>query len=421
MTPTPRRFAAVIGTAAALLGSVEAAHAADAGLAARYDLDAATPAGGSAWQVADSSGNALNATGSLQPTLVTGKWGNAVRFGTNRALTVPDSLPASAGLEPPTGTLSLWFKASADPGEVKFLVAKGAPDACESASYALYTGFAGDGTPAAPRNVGLQGYYYDGTDTTFTSLAPGNPWDGGWHAAAVVFSNGFAKLYTDGVLRGSRGIYPFTNPTFDIGAPRYDALPFTIGGLPNPACGDRTFNGTIDEVRFYSRALSDGEIARLHDAASPTPPDVDPPVQPPAPEAPPPAPPIAAPPAVTPLPTLGATSVLSWKLLRSGRTTLTGLLVEGVRDGDHVSIDCKGPGCKKKTNRAVALTKVKKGRYRLNAAVKGLSLKPKATLTVTIARAGFASRVISYRTVSRRDPKRESRCQTPGAKTTYVC
>ena len=33
----------------------------------------------------------------------------------------------------------------------------------------LYTGFAGMNTPTEPRNVGLQGYYYDGTDTTFTA------------------------------------------------------------------------------------------------------------------------------------------------------------------------------------------------------------------------------------------------------------
>lgn len=409
---------------AALATSAAAAHAADAGLAARWDLDAATPANnGASWRFADSSGNGLTAEGWVEPTIVTGKWGNAVRFGTKRGLGVDGAGAGGAKLETPTGTLSLWFKTGAAPGEVKYLAGKGAPVSCENASYAIYSGFNAAGTPTQPHNLGLQGYYTDGIDTTYSALAPGNPYDGEWHAVALVFKDGFARLYFDGVPRGSRGVYPFTSPTFDIGAPRYDDRPFEIGENPSPDCGDQSFNGTIDEVRFYGRALTDAEITRLHHAASPTPPDVDPPaVVHPQPDPGASAPPTSSgPPAATPLPALGASTVLSWRLLRSGRTTLTALSVEGVRDGDKVAIGCKGSGCKKKTNRTVTLKKVQKGRYSLNAAVKGLSLKPKATLTVTITRAGFASRVITYKTVSRKDPKRESRCQTPGAKTTYVC
>lgn len=363
--------------------------------------------------MADSSGNGLNGTGTVQPTIVPGKWGNAIRFGPGRRISVPGNAP---GLKTASGTLSLWYQASANPDEARYLAGKGAPDTCENASYALFSGYSAPGTT----NLGLQGYTYDGSDTTYSGLAPGNPWDNGWHAVALVFEGGFARMYFDGQALGSRGAYPFTSPGTPILSPKYDDLPFAIGDNPSGACGDRSFGGTIDEVRFYSRALSADEVGRLQNAASATPPDVDLPVQQPQPQ-PPSTPTSPTPQAPQPLPALSATTVLSWKLLRSGRTTLTALAVEGVRDGDKVAIDCKGTGCKKSTKRTVTLKKVKKNRYSLNAAVKGLSLKPKATLTITISRAGFASRVITYKTVSRKDPRRESRCQTPGAKTTYVC
>lgn len=406
-------FVGVATLAGALLGPVGTAQAVDAGLAGRWDLDAATPAGGSAWQVADSSGNGLNATGTMQPTIVAGKWGNAVRFGPGRRLSAPGNAP---GLKTASGTLSLWFQAAANPDEARYLAGKGAPDSCENASYALFTGYSAPGTT----NLGLQGYTYDGSDTTYSGLAPGNPWDAAWHAVALVFDGGFARMYYDGQALGSRGVYPFTSPGGPTLSPKYDDLPFAIGDNPSSACGDRSFGGSIDEVRYYSRALSAEEIGRLQNAASATPPDAD---LPPAVQSQPqPGPqPQPTPPAPTPLPALAATTVLSWKLYGSGRTVLTSLVLEGVKDGDVVKVDCKGSGCKKSTKRTVTLKKVKKGRYRLAAAVKDLSLGPKATLTITIARAGFASRVISYETVRRKDPVRTSRCQTPGAKTTYVC
>lgn len=430
-----RALTAAVGAAAALAlspGSIGVAHAADAGLSARWDLDAATLGnGGKSWRFADSSGSGLTAEGWIEPTFVTGKWGNAVRFGAGRGLGVSGAPPGDAAIETPSGTLSLWFRTASAPGEVKYLAAKGSPVSCENASYAIYTGFTAKGTPAEPHNLGLQGYIHDATDTAYTAIAPGNPYDGAWHAVAIVFKDGFVNLYFDGVRSGTRGTYPFLSPGLDIGQPRYDDWPLEIGGNPNPACGDQSFTGTIDEVRFYSRALAGPEIARLHDGSSATPPNADlPPMAPPQPQSPPaeqpsgqsPAPAPATPPAAaTPLPPLSASTVLSWKLLRSGRTTLTALSVEGVRDGDGVAITCKGSGCKKTTNRAVTLKGVKKGRVSLRSAVKGLSLRPKATLTVTISRSGHASRVITYRTVSRKDPRRSSRCQTPGAKTTYVC
>lgn len=410
----------MLGVAASLLGT-GTAHAADAGLAARWDLDAATPGnGGKSWLFADGSGNGLTAEGWIEPTFVTGKWGNAVRFGTGRGLGVSGEGPTGTGLETPAGTLSLWYRAAAAPGEVKYLAAKGSPVSCENATYAIYTGFSAKGTPAEPHNVGLQGYLHDGTDTAYTALAPGNPYDGAWHAVAIVFKDGFVNLYFDGAFVGTRGTYPFVTPGVDIATPRYDNWPFMIGANPNPACGDQTFNGSIDEVRFYSRALGAADIARLHDASSPTPPDADAPPPAPAPASAQTSPP-PAPAAATPLPALSATTVLSWKLLRSGRTRLTSLVLEGVQDGDVVKIDCKGSGCRKSTKRTVTLAKVKKGRYRLAAAVKGLSLKPKATLTVTISRAGHASRVITYGTGRRKDPVRQSRCQAPGQTRTYVC
>jgi len=87
--------------------------------------------------------------------------------------------------------------------------------------------------------------------------------DGQWHHAAGVFDNGKLAIYIDGGLETS----VVTDITFGTGDTRYGLLGIgseatESNGRPN-ATG--YFDGDLDEVRIYSRALSQAEVAYLAD------------------------------------------------------------------------------------------------------------------------------------------------------------
>ena len=95
-------------------------------------------------------------------------------------------------------------------------------------------------------------------DTTIASSVNIN--DGTWHHLAATRDNttGTVALYVDGVLRGG-GTGPTGDRTFPPG--------LRIGSLQT---GGGFLNGALDDVRLYSRILSESELAAL--AAGPQPP-----------------------------------------------------------------------------------------------------------------------------------------------------
>lgn len=113
---------------------------------------------------------------------------------------------------------------------------------------------------------------------------------------------------------------------------------------------------------------------------------------------------------------------LTWTR-RVGRSTtrIATLRLDGVRDGDRVTVKCTGKGCKKSANRTRTLKKVKKGKVSLTGAVAGLQLQPKAKLSVTVARAEFVSRTFTYEIRRGKSPKKTTRCQAPGEKKSRAC
>jgi hypothetical protein len=87
--------------------------------------------------------------------------------------------------------------------------------------------------------------------------------DGQWHHVAGVFDNGTLTIYID----GSAETPALGGPTLGTGNTRYGFLGIgseatEFNGRPN-----RTgyFNGEMDDVRIYNRALSQAEIAYLAD------------------------------------------------------------------------------------------------------------------------------------------------------------
>lgn len=113
-----------------------------------------------------------------------------------------------------------------------------------------------------------------------------------------------------------------------------------------------------------------------------------------------------------------AAASASWDRLRNGRTRMKTLVVSELAGPEVVKLVCKGKGCRHGVNKTVR----KHGKnVSFTKQVKGMTLRPKASLTITVTRPGFVSRVISYTMVSKRDPKKATRCQAPGAKKLGSC
>lgn len=119
---------------------------------------------------------------------------------------------------------------------------------------------------------------------------------------------------------------------------------------------------------------------------------------------------------------LQVSAELTWTR-RVGRSTtrIATLRLEGVRDGDRVTLHCSGKGCRKSVNRTTTLKKVKQGKVSLTGKVAGLVLHPKAKLSVTIARGEFTKRVIRYEMRRGKSPRKTTRCQAPGEQKTRSC
>ncbi len=171
-----------------------------------------------------------------------GRFQGGLNFdGAAAAVDVPDS-PA---LEPATVTVSVWVNSSASPGSYKYILAKGA-NGCLAASYGLYTG----------ANGGLQ-FYVASNQGLFWTLSPSagqSVWDGQWHNVIGTYDGSTVRLYVDGrqVGEGTQDNSPIA-----YGLPTSNDL--LIGDYAG--CAGLDFNGSIDEVKVFDRALNPLEIA----------------------------------------------------------------------------------------------------------------------------------------------------------------
>lgn len=84
-----------------------------------------------------------------------------------------------------------------------------------------------------------------------------NALDGRWHHVAGVITTQSVRLFFDGVFRSAAAeARPILYGGKDVTVGRHDLL-----------SAEQQFQGTIDEVRIYRRALSDQEIMALAQGA----------------------------------------------------------------------------------------------------------------------------------------------------------
>jgi len=204
------------------------------------------PSGLVSWWQAE--GNALDALAQNNGTLgevldfVPGRVGQAFSFAEHGYV----QAGPSSSLQPANVTAMAWVRHLGSPGQDNYILAQGG-NACIAASYALYTGA-----------QNLTFYVYDGG--TFWSSPDAGPavWDGNWHLVAGTYDGQSVRLYVDGAEIGSGSptnvpiAYALPYQQFNIGAYRGD-------------CQLR-FNGDIDEVKIFNRALSGAEVQSIFSA-----------------------------------------------------------------------------------------------------------------------------------------------------------
>jgi len=185
----------------------------------------------------DSSGNGN--TGTINgATWTAGTNGSALQFnGINDYVNVPDS----SSLDATTLTFMAWIKNSEPDSQITAdrVVSKKVnwndANGWSIEINGINGGGAGDVTVL-------------GSGSTFTHANVLPSWDNAWHHLAVVMSGSSAIIYLDGSLKG----------TYAINSLVTNNVPLAIGRLQ---AGTNYFNGTIDGVKIYNRALNSSEIA----------------------------------------------------------------------------------------------------------------------------------------------------------------
>jgi fibronectin type 3 domain-containing protein len=199
------------------------------GLVAAYGFDA-----GSGTTVADQSGSGNNGTitNATWAGSSAGKFGNALSFnGTNASVNVPDSssLDLTNGM-----TVEGWVK----PNTVGGFRTMAVKETSGNLVYGVYAS-SDSNRPQSQVSVGGSSRLLDGTASLPT---------GAWSHVAATYDGTTERLYVNGTPVSSLAV---------SGTIATSTSPLKIGG--NSIWGEY-FDGLIDEVRVYNRALSAGEI-----------------------------------------------------------------------------------------------------------------------------------------------------------------
>jgi chitodextrinase len=184
---------------------------------------------------ADASGNGNGGTLVNGPTwTAAGKYGGAINFdGANDFVRVADSASLDLGR---TGTAEAWVKVDTL-NRWQSIVAKGSANSDPSHNYALQLS-------SSNRWLCILG---NGA-SSITVQSPSTATASRYYHVACTWDGTTARLYLDGALSASSS---------QLVTPVANAAPLSIGQFGGDT--DR-FDGVIDEVRIYGRALSPAEV-----------------------------------------------------------------------------------------------------------------------------------------------------------------
>jgi hypothetical protein len=180
-------------------------------------------------------------------TFVPGRFGQAFRSGYVEVENSPS-------LETPTLSVSVWVRSRTpgSPGVYNYIVSKGS-DGCWSGSYGLST----QGTGGLVFHI----YAGDFQGAGSPDAGPG-VWDGNWHHVVGTYDGVYVRLYVDGNEIGD-GTPTSIQVKYDLPTSRklligaYNNTLFYDNGIPQCRY---SFNGDIDDVKIYNRALCAAEV-----------------------------------------------------------------------------------------------------------------------------------------------------------------
>lgn len=175
------------------------------------------------------------------PTWAAGQSGGGLSFNGGGAYVSMGDVDAMDGLSQITA--SAWIRTSAA-GEKHILDKSGCDGASGGGPFELGTGFfvEGKATFVIYRASGASTFEKVDSTTTVT--------DGAWHHVAGVYDGSSVRIYVDGVLSGTTMAPGITMPG--------NSNAFELGGRCNGYA--YPWNGSIDDVRIYGRALSAAEV-----------------------------------------------------------------------------------------------------------------------------------------------------------------
>lgn len=210
-------------------------------------------------------GNNLNITGS--PTTVTGQHSNALAFsGSSQYLSITHSTNnTDTGLpiyRSGTYSIAMWVKGAAQTAKYIFTEANnGTVAGSSNMLFLIQTG------NSAGSNSKLDILIRTDTSTTLINhlVSTTTVFDNNWHHIAWVDDHGQAKLYVDGNLDGTNFKYNYVNA-----ATSFSFTTTAIGALYRAATTG-FFNGQIDDVAVWERALSQSEVQDMMANSLPTP------------------------------------------------------------------------------------------------------------------------------------------------------
>ena len=212
------------------------------------------------WKLDESSGNAADSVGSKtltnnSVTYAAGKINNGAVFnGTSSSLTNTSSFFTDV-----SGSISLWLKTSVAGTPNQFLFSQGI--ATVNSRVVLSTSVVANGDlyfDSTVSGVGQLTFY-----TSSLSLADGN-----WHHIVMTVDSSGNKIYKDGSQVTTGITYQVgtsaTQKWFNI----FTADRLNIGNTTYNNFTGGYFNGSLDEIGVWSRALSAQEVAQLYNSGN---------------------------------------------------------------------------------------------------------------------------------------------------------
>jgi hypothetical protein len=182
------------------------------------------------------------------PSPTTGKIGGAYAFDGTVEIHLPEPSAGLVGMNP--YTVALWASPSIEiSNDNETLLAK--PYSATTDANVLSLWVSTMGTPAGQLSYETTRTGASG-DYQFAVAPPDQDYRGAWHHVAMSWNGTTKRLYLDGVLVDLQDVTTAdSNEVMLIGA-----------DLDENALS-HNFTGTLDELRFYARALSDAEVATL--------------------------------------------------------------------------------------------------------------------------------------------------------------